>query len=56
METKVKYPYSFDPLTRILRKGDFIVKNCWPNTEPSQQEIDSVIAVMEEAADMLKGC
>ncbi len=47
-------PYTLNPLTKILRKGDLIVKNSWPNIEPSQGEVNSVIAAIEEAADILK--
>jgi hypothetical protein len=46
--------YTFDPLTTILRKEGVLVKNIWPNIEPSQEEIDSIIRAIEEAADILK--
>lgn len=53
-EIIVLVPYTFDPLTKILRKESLIVKNSWLNIEPSQTEVDFVIAAIEEAADILK--
>lgn len=53
-EIIVPIPYTFDSLTKILRKGGLLVKNSWSNIEPSQEEVDSVIASIEEAADILK--
>ena len=50
----VPAPYTFDPLTKRLRKEGVLVKNCWPNIELSQEEVDSVITAIEEAVDILK--
>jgi len=54
MEKLAQGYYSFDPLTKILRKGELIVKNIWPNEEPSQEEVDSVITAIEGAASIFK--
>jgi len=53
-EIIVLVPYTFDPLTKILRKWGLLVKNSWLNIEPSQEEVDVAIAAIEEAADILK--
>lgn len=54
-EIVVPVLYTFDPLTKFLRKGGLLVKNIWPkNSGPNQEEINLAIAAMEEAVDMLK--
>ncbi|MFH0803558.1 MAG: hypothetical protein V1877_00335 [Candidatus Tagabacteria bacterium] len=53
-EIIVLTPYTFYSLTKILRKESLLVKNSWLNIEPSQEEVNYVIAAIEEVADILK--
>ncbi len=54
MEKLAKEHYGYDPLTKFLRKDGLLIKNIWPNAEPSQEEINMVIAAVEGAVNYLK--
>ena len=46
-------PYSFEPMTNILRRGGKIVKNWW-STTPTQNEVSKVTKAIDDAVELIK--